>query len=355
MRINVGESMDAKITKKRLGEFFSYEWIKVLAIIAALIIGWSVIFSFTASRLTEDQLFTVINYMGTDVGKDFNNSPDLLLGGKKALSYEVNEVSTLDITVDGNSMAASLLETRLATSEGDVLFAADTPYEGEGRPVVEQGEIVYDGEGKIVKEDSTYLYSFLVSRYHYLTIPVEDVVYPGVGKKEGIITVVDDYLAQFFTKNGDEYDETTLNKAEAERQFRARVKKTGDKRFRNEKLLKEGLEKEYGRLQQYCVAFETFKDYLKEGIIVSQETSLVFSDDDGKPFVVTGKFSLNLCPTAEMSALKDCVSYSKEGETTAENVNLVFLDLEGSREEFVGEKLLYVNYLVERYRDRTGD
>ncbi|MBQ9118146.1 MAG: hypothetical protein IJY11_02975 [Clostridia bacterium] len=353
--------MDAKITKKRLGEFLSYEWIKVLAIIAAIVIVWSVVFSVTASRLTEDQLFTIINYTGTNIGEDFNAYPDLLMGKKNVLSYEVNEISTLDITVDNNSMASSLLETRLTTSEGDVLFAADAPYKGQVRPVVEQGAVVYDGD-EIKTETSTYLYDFLISRYHYMTMSVEDVKYPTMAEpRKGIITQVDEYLAQFFTKDGEEYDETTLNKEEAEKQFRARVEETSDKRFRNEKLLEEGLEKEYARLQQYCVAFETFKDYLYgdsakglEPVIQATESNLVFSDDNGDPFVVTGKFSLNLCPVGgKMSELKDTVYYKTESGTTADNVNLVFLNLEGSQKEFYGEKLVFVNYLVERYLDDT--
>ena len=58
--------MDAKITKKRLNLFLSYEWIKVVALIVGVIVLWSLIFTTTATRITPAQQFTIFNYMGTN-------------------------------------------------------------------------------------------------------------------------------------------------------------------------------------------------------------------------------------------------------------------------------------------------
>ena len=121
--------MDAKITKKRLGDYLSYEWLRVVAFALIIIVVWSVVFSVTSTKLTADQLFTVFNYTGTTVGTDYDKYANLLIG-QKALSYEVNEISTVDVTVNNGAMSGSLLDTRMMTGEGDVMFAADALHEG---------------------------------------------------------------------------------------------------------------------------------------------------------------------------------------------------------------------------------
>ena len=49
--------MDARITKKRVGHMLSYDWIKIIAIAAAAIVLWSLLFTMTATRATVGQTF----------------------------------------------------------------------------------------------------------------------------------------------------------------------------------------------------------------------------------------------------------------------------------------------------------
>ena len=69
--------MDAKITKKRLNIFLSYDWIKILLAAVAAILVWSLIFTTAATRVTQAQNFTIFNYTGTKGTSRFNvlNSP----------------------------------------------------------------------------------------------------------------------------------------------------------------------------------------------------------------------------------------------------------------------------------------
>ena len=54
--------MDAKITKQRLGGMLSYDWFKIVAVAAAVILGWSLVLTMTATRITPAQQFTVFNH-----------------------------------------------------------------------------------------------------------------------------------------------------------------------------------------------------------------------------------------------------------------------------------------------------
>lgn len=56
--------MDAKITKKRLNILLSYDWIKIILVAVAMIVLWSLVFTMTATRVTNAQNFTIFNYTG---------------------------------------------------------------------------------------------------------------------------------------------------------------------------------------------------------------------------------------------------------------------------------------------------
>ncbi len=49
--------MDNKITKKRLGDLCSYDWILFIAAIAAAILVWELLYAFTSVKLTTGQRF----------------------------------------------------------------------------------------------------------------------------------------------------------------------------------------------------------------------------------------------------------------------------------------------------------
>ena len=68
--------MDAKITKQRLSHLLSYDWLKIVGLIAVAILVWSLIFTMTATRITAAQQFTVINYTGNAAltGREFSTT-----------------------------------------------------------------------------------------------------------------------------------------------------------------------------------------------------------------------------------------------------------------------------------------
>ena len=61
--------MDAKITKKRLAYMLSYDWIKLVLAIVAAIVVWVLVFTTSATRITNTQRFVVCNYLGVQYGQ----------------------------------------------------------------------------------------------------------------------------------------------------------------------------------------------------------------------------------------------------------------------------------------------
>ena len=97
---------------------------------------------------------------------------------------------------------------------------------------------------------------------------------------------------------------STIDEEAVERDFRARVAETKDKRFRNESLIQSGIAQEVERLQEYRVEYEKFKGFLASGIITPTISKLVLADEEDK-LVIRGAYSLNLCPDDRMKNIKE--------------------------------------------------
>ena len=204
--------MDAKITKKRLNILLSYDWIKIILVAVAMIVLWSLVFTMTATRVTNAQNFTIFNYTGTSANSRFN-SYSSTLKEKGVFSYEILEISATDITT-GQNYSETLLQTRLSVGEGDALFAAN----------VENPDAEYaDTEGNAFHP--TYLQQFL---YGYYNIAAEMDVY---------LEEMEEYLNGYY---GGDYAKGEADKQKIETDFRTRIKQTKDKRFKKESEIREG-------------------------------------------------------------------------------------------------------------------
>ena len=114
--------MDAKITKSRLGLLLSYDWIKILAVCAAGILLWILLFTTLATRATGGQTFELYTYMG--IRADFDALDDLdTLRARGAFSQDVLDFTTSSLTSDYGD---TILQAHTAAGQGDVMFVADT-------------------------------------------------------------------------------------------------------------------------------------------------------------------------------------------------------------------------------------
>lgn len=333
--------MDAKITKTRLSRMLSYDWLKIVISAVVAIVVWSLIFTMTATRITPAQQFSVMNYLGsapfatTKFNELYNNAFN-----EKVFSYEVLEVNQNDLAAN-REYASTLLEARMATEEGDVIFVADTD-----NPDTE----IKDGEN--VTYEFTYLESLILRNRANM--------YELDPAKEGsFFHKMEAYLDTFYDGG---WEGGTLNEEKVEVQFRARVKK--DKRFKKEKQIAQGVQDDIARIQKYRDALDQFYIWIEDGTLAF--TTTVFSDREEKKDVyypADGIYSINLCPNEKMKGLEKYVGYYKEvideetGKThhtiTAENMNVAFFYFPGVEDGFQYESLLFVNYLVENVLGQT--
>lgn len=335
-------TMDAKITKARLGHMLSYDWLKIIGMIAAAIVVWVLVFTMTATRMLPSQQFTVINYSGCNITEKFHNRFNATLkNNNRIFSYEVIELSNVDIQSAGEEMASTMMETRLTTDEGDVIFVPDVKNPSDA--------YVPEGAGKDEKAYYTYLEGFLRRYYRYVD-PVRS------DDGTGILDRMETYLNGYYSAGYENAE--SLDKAKLEKDFRARVK--GDKRYKTEAQKAAGVKKEIERIQSYREGLQKFLAYEQAGYIrVEQRTvTMQMSATETKDF--TGYYSVNICPDESlMGTLKEDVYYTQkqtvteDGEektvtvSSAVNMHLSFLRTPEMQDIFRFESVLYANYLVE--------
>ena len=100
--------MDAKITKTRLAQTLSYDWLKVVAAALGVIFVWVLVFTWSATRITNTQKYVIHNYFGVSLGDGFYGAYETY-GKGKVFSYEVFEVENVNENQD-QTLGYQLLE-----------------------------------------------------------------------------------------------------------------------------------------------------------------------------------------------------------------------------------------------------
>ena len=324
--------MDARITKKRLGQMLSYDWIKIIACIVAGIVVWSLIFTTTATRLNPAQTYTVYAYIGTAPTDKFTSRITSRTALAEKFSYDVIETSVVDLTTAGDQ-AYTLLEARSGVQEGNAAFVA---------PLEISGSKYKNDEGE--EYTPTYLQDLIMRLYSAVLTPEQAEGNP----KKSFFERTETFLSGYYT---DIRNENTLNEKKVEEVFRARIKEQNDKRYKNEAQIAQGIADETARIKGYRDNYLAVRGYLDEGIIQLEETSVYLSYND-TTVKYTGYYSINLCPDDRMAKLKELICYKNaEGSYTAENMQLVLLDLLGEEYGYgLYESYALICKLVETYR-----
>ena len=329
--------MDAKITKERISRMLSYDWLKIIGLCVAAIFFWTLVFTVSATRITTAQQFTVINYFGnagtmhTELSKDFTKAFNDGL-----FSYEVIDISEVD--VGGNAeMGATLMQTRVATEEGDVVFVPDLTDAGS--------EYEINGE----KYQDTYLQN-LVRNYGW---NLENLDRKQAGS---FFNRLEAFLNEYY---GDYTDQNaTLNKEKVKQDFLARVAKNKDKRFKTDAQKEKGIRDEMARVEKYRNALIEFDGYLESGLV--QLTATQVRNIETGELSESQVYSINICPNPEkMPSLTKITGYwvevlNEAGEKqpdklSALNMNVAIMRFEGMEGTFEFESLLYINHVI-----RTG-
>lgn len=332
--------MDSKITKKRLSHMLSYDWIKIILTIVGVILVWSLVFSVSSTKLTMAQQFTVCSYRGnTPLSTEFYNSLNNAFDRDDVFSFEIIEMDSYDYTTTGKE-TNTLLTTRLSVGEGDVIFLS---------PDYDTNTAYTEEDSTEVKYKSTYAQTFIQSYYH--TLFLFDQNEDGSFAENSFFGQMETYLDGFY-KNG--WRSGDLDEAKAEANFRARIKKQKDNRFKTEKQIEEGIKGEIERINKYRNALLEMYGYLENGYVKPELTTISDPYDDAK--TVTHAYTLNICPDeSKAEKLKNVIAYTTQEQdengdlqpkNTAANMQVGLFNLSDVRSEFRYESLLYVNYVI---------
>ena len=320
--------MDARITKQRLGNLLSYDWLKMLVTIAIFVFLVVLLFTMTATRVTNAQTFTVYAYNDVTAGRDFNSLADKLKD-EDVLSYDILETTTEKFSADSQYDLYSLRRT---TGEGTVMFVSDVRvYEtdDDGNPVLDE-----NGDPKIETEST--LYSLAMGSTVDSEGPISGTLYDC----KYYIESCAEYLSGFF--EGDWETSNTLDEAAVRASFLER--NSGDKRYKNDEAREKGIADERQRIldlrDDYLVVLQCFENG------TFKYTEYTAKNVDGSSF--TSVLGINL---GGLEKIADLAYYTDgEGNQVVSNLNLVILyNNFHEANELRFEPVTFLRYLYEEY------
>lgn len=317
--------MDAKITKKRLSAMLSYDWLKIVGTAAAVIVVWLLIFQMTATRIMPSQQFVVVNYSSNLMLDDeFNNH---FYDSKDILSHDIIEMEALDMVT--NPAANEVFQARVELGDFDAMFISQ---QGDENTLVKN-----DDENAPKEYGRTYLETFLCA-YRFRAYDLD------LAAENNYFAQLESYLAPYYNDQGD------LNAQKVGEDFRARVKRMKDKRYKTEEKIQEGIATDIDRIQKYKTSLDLFYEYLEKGYISLQATT--HTPDESYNYEWTATCAINICPSTTTeeakAAIAKLVRYQTEDEkVSAENMCVVLFNGEEKEAAYRFEGLVYVMNLVE--------
>jgi hypothetical protein len=219
--------MDSKITKQRINNYFSYEWIVIVVFIVASCLLWEIFYGIASVKPTIGQEFKYYYDASIDVtnARSFHN----FMYEKGAFSFDILENNYEEISED-----YQVLNVRLEAGEGDIMITQAKNYEEQGLVGIRAKELV----------DKSPVYSLdqlaLDGREYLKTL-----------LKDGALAGAEiDYQA--FDDNFD--------LAKIKQGFEKRLGR--DNRFRNEEQKQEGLKLEIERIKKLSKDLSDFCYFL---------------------------------------------------------------------------------------------
>lgn len=304
--------MDARITKSRLSNLLSYDWLKIILAIAAAVFAICVFFTTVQTRPRENQVFTVYGYRELNAA---SGAADLM---EKLLKEGVFSYDILDAqqeTFGTGQYAETAFAARRSAGQGTVMFTTTNRTDAD------------DPSKTVISE-------FLGGEMHGLALDLD--VY---------IADCENYLIRFF---GEKWRQGELDRAEAEECFFRRNEK--DRRYRSEEKKQAGILQEYARLEKLREDYSYILTKIGDGTL-----SFVSVNDEN------GTSRVKAFALGKLAGLRDFYYYSEETDgvtvTTAANVCMFVLsnDRDAGRNAYAVENDLryetfsFLRALIERF------
>ena len=329
--------MDNRVTKRRLSDLLSYEWIMMIVISALVILVWDLAYTTFAVRLSAGQQFKF--FYDTTIYGEHSVMLDLF-EKDKTFSYDVITVNSENLLSDFN-----VLGSRLSIKDGDVL-------------ITDCNEPADDAEDK-----STQVKSMIDTHHGYSY----EQMYKDA--KEYLSGYMKDDVEDAFTVQG--YSLDNIDVAKVSTKFRARMKK--DNRFRKESEIINGIGDETKRIESL------YQDVVKFGHLLSlkqtnpelffiytryeqtmQSEGTQEDKDRRKEMVEIEKKAgrdnnvyalkvaeLSKFATAENNKSNPSKYFKLKGTDSAENVVIMVFDLRAYQPHLQYEAISFINAIVE--------
>ena len=248
--------MDNKITKKRLGDLFAYEWIIMIVAMIALILVWELVFTLNSVKLSVGQKYKVL----FDANVECANTPGLMGEVLPKFSYDILEAEAESVS----DSTSDVLSARLAIQDADVIFSSKSLDEKtkstRAKTLIDGDYALYNYE-RLLLDAKLYLTRFLKDEHKSKT------------KDEKLNLVL-------------EYSNLDENKIDS--YFLTRMKK--DNRFRSKEQKQIGKQLERTRIKTLClecVDFEKLLNYSDQNLFfryTRYEQALELSTGNGKHY-----------------------------------------------------------------------
>ena len=308
--------MDNRLTKKRLSDFFAYEWIMTIIIVIAAILTLELVYTVSATRLSTGQQFKYYfdETLYDQPTGDFYELLGVNIGENgKTFSYDVLSVQSENILSSYNVLSA-----RLSVQEGDAIFTS--------KKENENGSV----NAKTIVDDYP-VYDFASLKTH-----------------------AKEYLSQFLSDSvhGDVYNEQDYDETAIRAYFDKRMK--GDNRFRTEEDKEQGRLNEIARIKKLAKETKDFEKLLSFG----EETGLFFVYTRFEQAAANGSetvtpeseskiFGLNL---HALTGKRNVSDYFKIANSdNAEDVVLVLFDFSSYQYDLQFECISFLNTLVREF------
>ena len=118
--------MDAKITKARLGNYLSYDWIKILVAVVAVVAALCVFFVTVSTKPRDEQEFELYCYTGLYAGSESGRFDEEADKGN-IFSYEIL-TSTFEAFTSFDTYSATAYTARRAAGQGEAMFISSEDY-----------------------------------------------------------------------------------------------------------------------------------------------------------------------------------------------------------------------------------
>ena len=218
--------MDNRLTRRRLFDLLSYEWIFMIVMCVVAIVFWELIYSVTSVKLTPGQDFKI--YYDYTLSSTSDGELRQLIVERKTFSYDVLKFGAEDIDRNNN-----VLSSRLSIQEGDIIFT-------DAVGIKEYNEAIKKGE---TPENPIRAFSVI------------DTPSCRIASLDEMLSNAQVYLKINFFKDGyneqtvfDSYDSQNIDHAKVRSAF---LKRNGkDNRFRSSSNKEQGIKLEIERIEK---------------------------------------------------------------------------------------------------------